>query len=148
MALPSHSRDEIPDPDGFDQLPTQLNGIRVGQAPVDLRTRIAAEMPGPGDLRAVGIGVLRDLLRIEARPDRFRRLLRIWEGKVATAIRSRDIETAAEWMKAVTRDPSLPAEFAADADAALDNLSRPDLIDDLIVWLVESGSPERGAGLL
>jgi hypothetical protein len=138
----------MPEPNGHAGLPAELSAIRVGPAPADIRDRIAEEIPGPEDQLALGTGVLRDLLRIETRPDRFRRLLRIWEGKVATAVRSRDLETARAWIVALTRDPVYPQEFASDVAAAFENASRADLIDDLIVWLVDSESMEDGTGLL
>ena len=61
------------------------------QAASDRQDSPCAPHPDPSDHLAVGIQVFRDLLRIEDRPNRVRRVLRIWESKVSTAIRSRDL---------------------------------------------------------
>jgi len=96
---------------------------------------------------AVGVAVLRDLIRIEVRPDRVRRILRIWESKVSTAIRTRHMEAAEEWMKAVTVDPVVPPEHADAVAASLAALSRPALIDELLLWVVNAEAIEQASGL-
>ncbi|MCB2224740.1 MAG: HEAT repeat domain-containing protein [Actinobacteria bacterium] len=97
----------------------------------------APPAPDPSDHLAVGVQVLRDLLHVEERPDRVRRVLRVWESKVATAVRGRDLNAAREWMRAVTGDPTLPPEHTEAIASAIATLSRPALIDDLLVWLVD-----------
>lgn len=112
-------------------------GVATAEAPADLRARLAPEIPDPDECEHIGVGVLRDLLRIETRPGRFRRVLRIWETKVASAVRRHDVASAANWMKVVTEDPIYPPEFGDQVAAAMEALSRPALIDDLVVWAVD-----------
>ncbi|MBU1226537.1 MAG: HEAT repeat domain-containing protein [Actinobacteria bacterium] len=107
----------------------------------------ASRAPDPSDHLAVGVQVLRDLLRIEDRPNRVRRVLRIWESKVSTAIRSRDLHAAEAWLRGVTADTAIPPEHAEAVGASIAALSRPALIDDLLVWLVHTDSVADAAGL-
>jgi hypothetical protein len=109
---------------------------------------IAPEPPDPRDHLAIGIQVLRDLMRIEDRPQRIRRVLRIWESKVSTAIRSRDLEAGEAWMRGITGDAAIPPEHAEAVAASITALSRPALIDDLLRWLVDNDGIEQAAGLL
>ncbi|MCJ7725107.1 MAG: HEAT repeat domain-containing protein [Acidimicrobiia bacterium] len=108
----------------------------------------APPSPDPSDHLAIGVQVLLDLLRVETRPNRVRRVLRIWESKVATAIRSRDLAAAESWMRGISGSDAIPPEHAAAVGASVAALSRPALIDDLLVWLVDSDSIEDASGLL
>lgn len=154
MALPHETPDEAAAPErewGEEQADPAgpvLAGVATGAAPPDLRARLAPEIPDPGELDQIGIQVLRDLLRIETRPGRFRRVLRVWEGKVGAAIRNRDLDLAAAWMRAVTEDPVYPHDFGDHVASAMEALSRPALIDDLIVWLVDQDAIEAAGPLL
>jgi len=125
-----------------------LTRLEAGRAPDALRERLAPYLPTPSDHLAIGVGVLRDLLRVEERPDRVRRILRIWESKVAAAIRSREVETAEAWMRAVAGDTGIPEEHGDAVQSAIEALSRPTLIDDLIVWIVDNEALDVSAGLL
>jgi HEAT repeat protein len=75
-------------------------------------------------------------------------VLRIWESKVAASLRDRDLEAAEGWMRAVTEDPVYPPEFAEQVSAAMEAVSRPSLIDDLVVWLVDQDAIDAGGPLL
>lgn len=133
----------------------QLQRVRAVFASADsdaadsgLRASVLGQLPDrPNDLVA-GIGVFRDLLRVEHRPDRFRRLLRIWSGKVASAVRSGEFETAGMWMRALTEAPVFAEEFAADVATARKDLSRKDLFEALVTGLVKAGNPGSAAPLL
>ncbi len=119
-----------------------------GSGDVALLERVRAEFPGRGDDLHAGIGVLRDLLRIEIRPERFRRLLRIWSGKVATALRRGDFYSAGVWMRAVTESPVYPQDFAVHVAEAMREMSRDDLLEELVVKLAAAGDPPSAAPLL
>jgi hypothetical protein len=119
-----------------------------GSGDAALLERVRAEFPGRGDDLHAGIGVLRDLLRIENRPERFRRLLRVWSGKVATAIRRDDFYSAGAWLRAVTESPVFPHDFAVHVTEAMRELSRDDLLEDLVVRLAAAGDPPSAAPLL
>ena len=153
MALPTDPNLSLDADDALEDLDAgvagELTRLETGDlSPNDLRDRLAPHLPTPSDHLGIGVGVLRDLLRVEQRADRVRRILRIWESKVATAIRSRDMNAAEAWMRAVTGDTERPPEHAKAVQSAGQALSRPALIDDLIVWIVDADSLDAAAGLL
>jgi hypothetical protein len=123
-----------------------LRGGDVGNANQAVLTRLAPQFP-PEEESGLGVTVLRDLLRIESRPARFRRLLRMWSGRVAGAIREGDIAGAEAWFRGLVERPTYPGSFADAVADALDGLSRPDLLDDLMRRLAGAG-PGAGAGLV
>lgn len=144
MAAPTDPRSFLADLEAVD-----VFDVRVSEtAAPRTATATAPRPPTPAEHRRVGIAVLQDLLRIEDRSDRIRRVLRIWESKVSTAIRSHDVEGAEEWMRAVVSNPSLPSEHAEAAAASFASLSRPALIDGLLQWMVDAEALDDGTGLL
>ena len=148
MALPTDPRIQF-EPD---EVTAAFDGT-VSDAPASGGTSAESsfnvpQAPDPSDHLAVGIQVLRDLLRVENRPNRIRRVLRIWESKVSTAIRGRDLAAAEAWLRGVRGDSAIPPEHAEAVDASVAALSRPALIDDLLVWMVDSDAIEDAAGLL
>jgi len=126
----------------FDSTPS------AGSVDTALLERVRTEFPGRGDDLHAGIGVLRDLLRIENRPERFRRALRVWTGKVAASIRGGDFHSAGTWMRAVTESPVFPHEFALHVAEAVRELSREDLLEELVRKLAKAGDPPSAAPLL
>ncbi|OFW67160.1 MAG: hypothetical protein A2Z12_03795 [Actinobacteria bacterium RBG_16_68_21] len=119
-----------------------------GSGDVAILERVRAEFPGRGDDVHAGVGVLRDLLRIENRPERFRRLIRAWSGKVASAIRRGDFYGAGTWMRALTESPVFPQDFAVHITEGMRDLSRDDLMQELVVKLAAAGDPPSAAPLL
>jgi hypothetical protein len=120
----------------------------VGSGDAALLERVRAEFPGRGDDLHAGVGVLRDLLRIEQRPERFRRVLRVWTGKIATSIRRGDFHGAGTWMRAVTENPVFPKEYALHVVEAVRELSREELLEELVSKLAKAGDPPSAAPLL
>ena len=119
-----------------------------GSGDTALLERVRAEFPGRGDDLHAGVGVLRDLLRIENRPERFRRLIRAWSGKVASSIRRGDFFAAGTWMRALTETPVFPQDFALHVTEGMRDLSRDDLMQELVVKLAAAGDPPSAAPLL
>jgi len=153
MALPTDPHPSLDEDEILDDFDTgvagELTRLETGdRSPTELRERLAPYLPTPADHLDIGIGVLLDLLRVEQRPKRVRRILRIWESKVATAIRSREVEAAEAWMRAVTGDNGIPEEHGEAVQSAIAALSRPVLIDDLLVWVVDADALDETAGLL
>jgi hypothetical protein len=114
--------------------------------PQELLTRIRAE--DSLDPCRAGIAVLRDLLRIETRESRVRRILRVWEGKVLWAIQARDLDGADAWLKAVINRPTFAGEFVGHVQNSVRSLARPSVIDDLLGWLLAGDELEKGAQFL
>lgn len=132
----------------FEQLREVFDSVGAPSADVELMGRVAEELPGPEDDSRAVIQALRDLLRVEERPERFRRLLRAWSSKVVAAVRKGDFPVAGVWMRAVTDAPVFPAEFVVYVNDALRDLSRSDILDELVVLLSKSERPDEAAGLL
>ncbi|MEE9298059.1 MAG: HEAT repeat domain-containing protein [Acidimicrobiia bacterium] len=125
-----------------------FDSVDTAAADADLRDKVLAQLPdGPEDLVA-SIGVFRDLLRVEHRADRFRRLLRIWTGKVAGAVRAREYEKAGMWMRALASAPVFAEEFSHLVAEARRDLSGDELFSDLVTGLVETDSPVSAAPVL
>lgn len=125
-----------------------FDSVDTSAADSDLRSAVLGQLPDRSTDLVAGIGVFRDLLRVEHRPDRFRRLLKIWSGKVSSSIREQRFETAGLWMRALVEAPVFAEEFAADVARARKDLSRPDLIESLVVGLVSKHNPASAGPLL
>jgi len=109
--------------------------------------RLAAQFADTGSPEA-GVTVLRDLLRIETRRPRFHRLLRVWVGKVTLAVRAGDLARAEAWMRGLVTSPTYAEEFADLVAEALDEVSDPQVLDELVVHLAAAEPPGTGAGLV
>ncbi len=92
--------------------------------------------------------VFRGLFACETRDHRFRRLLRIWTGRVAAFVRLGAFGDAATLLAAIRDDPAYPRERRPDVDAALGKLLTPDLLDDLVQRFSEGGEADDALALL
>jgi hypothetical protein len=131
----------LPEPPGWDE------GTRGESLDEALVQRLAAQFADTGSADA-GVAVLRDLLRIETRRPRFHRLLRVWVGKLTAAVRAGDLARAEAWMRGLVIAPTYPDEFADLVAEALDEVSEPQVLDDLVVHLAAADPPGTGAGLV
>ncbi len=125
-----------------------FDSVDTDAADASLRSKVLAQLPNSGDDLVVGIGVFRDLLRVEHRNDRFRRLLRIWSGKVTTEVRAGNYEAAGMWMRALIEAPVFAEEFSLLVAEVRRDLSRPALFEELVTGLVSAGSPSTAGPLL
>ncbi len=100
------------------------------------------------NLPALGQQVFRGLFACETRDHRFRRLLRIWTGRVAASVRQGAFGDAASLLAAIREDPPYPLERRPDVDAALGKLLTPELLDDLVQRFSESGAADDAVALL
>jgi hypothetical protein len=132
----------------YEQVRAVFDTAGTGSADAALAERIRAEFPRPSDDLRASVGAFRDLLRIEQRHERFRRLLRAWAAKVTAGIRSGDFASAGIWMKAVTENPVFPGEYALHVTDAIRELSRPALLDELVAKLAKAGDPPEAVALL
>jgi HEAT repeat protein len=100
----------------------------VGEAFRKIKSQVQ-DIPDP---QRVAREVLAGLVECEARPHRFRRVLRIWTGRIVAAVRSGDFADANAWIDAVMSDPKYPVEREEQVSQALVKLATPALIDDLL----------------
>ncbi len=96
---------------------------------------------------ATALGVLRELFGLEHVGDRFRRLLRIWAGRVAMCIRTGDLAAANRWVEGVLIDPPVGPERRVQLEKALAEMATPKLLEILVGHLEEEGGPNNEAAL-
>ncbi|MDH3730814.1 MAG: HEAT repeat domain-containing protein, partial [Acidimicrobiia bacterium] len=115
------------------------NSAEVGRGATfaRLRAELAAVPPASG----MGRRVLRDLLSIEERDSRFRRLLRIWTGKVARGIHEDDLDEAEAWLDAALGHPTYPEDRQGQVDDAVEAMATDDLITALVGHFEEGVFP-------
>jgi len=147
MGSPTDPRSPLGTIEVDDAVDSRVGRLPDGGEAAPISTAGNGRTPNASNDRAVGIQVFRDLRRTENRPNRIRRVLRIWESKVSTAIRSRDLRAAEDWVHGLTGYVDIPPEHAEAVGAALVALSRPALIDDLVIWLVDTDAIDEAAGL-
>ncbi len=109
-------------------------------AEVDTLASLRAAAPSPATFFATGLGVLRDLVAVEDREPRLRRILRIWVGKVAAGIRRSELDVAGAWYRSLVEDPPYPANMQPIVDDVLGVLQRPELIAAISTALAD---PQR-----
>ncbi len=97
---------------------------------------------------SLGREVIRGLFACETRDHRFRRLLRIWTGRVAAFVRMGALGEAATLLAAIREDPPYPRERRPDVDATLGKLLTPELLDDLVQRFSEGGETDDALALL
>ncbi|MFQ5947424.1 MAG: HEAT repeat domain-containing protein [Acidimicrobiia bacterium] len=109
---------------------------------------LAAQRPDRSGYFAAGVNVLRGLLAIEDRDERFRRLVDMWCDKVATSIRAGELDKARSWLRAVLEDPTYPPEREEMVRKALSQIAEPGLLEPLLTALGDEESAEAATRLL
>lgn len=127
---------------------TALDAALLTETDPTLAVRIGAEVAGNGDPRSIAIRVLRDLLAVETRPDRFRRLLRMWADEVRAAVERNDFAAADAWVGALLTAPTYPRGLDGVVATAIDELATDEVLEDLVVRVTESGDAPGAAGLI
>lgn len=79
-----------------------------------------------------GYTVLRNLLAIEDRDLRFRRLMRVWSGKVVRSIRHGDLTAGAAWLDAVLVEPTYDPTRQSLVDETIAGMAGADSIESLV----------------
>ena len=98
----------------------------------DAPRELIVELPDRRHFFFTVLDGFRDLLDVEERPERFRRVLRIWSGKVKGAVRRGEIRRAELWVRAVLDNPTYDATWADDVDRAVDSTITDELLRQLI----------------
>ena len=103
----------------------------------------------PDETGAAGPFVLAQLLAVERRPDRFRRLLRTWIAKINDAVEAGDVDEVLRWMQVVTDDLEIEDEDLIGSRVdAVEELTAPAVLESLVVALVEHGDGRLAAAAL
>lgn len=103
---------------------------------------LAAQIPDPRRFFYTTLDTFRALLAVEDRNDRFRRLMRLLTGKVASNIRQRRFRRAELWMHSVIDHPTYPVERGGEVAEALRSAASLDVLTVLLEGATESeGSP-------
>lgn len=93
--------------------------------------RLADQRPDAGGHFATGTKVLQGLLTVVDSDQDTRRVLRIWAGKIAHAIRHRDPSSALIWLRAVSDADSLASPAEGPAYQALHRAMRAEVVAGL-----------------
>jgi hypothetical protein len=88
-----------------------------------------SRFPGSDEL---GHEVLRALLECEERPDRFRRIVRIWTGRVARNIRIGEFETADRLLNDILEDPPYGIDKEPVVNDGLARMTSPELLRSFV----------------
>jgi HEAT repeat protein len=116
----------------------------TGESFLSLTEQIPSEEIETG----LGRNVLRELVHVEERDVRFRRLLRIWSGKVAATVRQGDLVEARSWLESVLKEPTYAPSREGEVREALVAMVNPDLIESLVHHLGDPEKTAAGAKLL
>lgn len=91
-----------------------------------LRTELTAPFPTTAE-----IDVLRRLFTHERRQHRFRRLVRVWTGRISDAMREKDYRRAVQIVEAIQNDPPYAADDRHIVEEALGGLVTEDLLESM-----------------
>lgn len=128
------------------QAPQQVNSARAAIASQiesrfgtfdDSPQPTTVEIPDPARFFFTVLDAFRDLLDVEARPERFRRVLRIWSGKIKSAVRRREIRRAELWLRAINDNPTYEQQWQTDVDRAVESTITDELLRQLLVMKEE-----------
>jgi len=110
--------------------------------------RIAAQRPDAHVTYAAGVGIVGRLLSVAESEAETLRVLRIWAGKTAQAIRDRDPESALTWLQAVADSSALADAAAGPVSQTLGEAIDRDVVTELAEVLHESPDSMAGTELL
>lgn len=123
-----------------------LDAALVNDIDPALAGRLTTGLPAAGAVE-VGAGVLRDLLSIEVRPDRFDRLVKVWAAKVGDAVERGDFASAGAWVQAAAAATPGRTEFSAAIGDALAALATETFLGTLLGAITEADHDD-GADVL
>lgn len=109
---------------------------------------LRAGFPNPQHFFYHALEVFRGLLHAEDRDDRFRRLMRIWIGKVGTAVRRGQYRRAELWLRAVLDASTFPERRRPEIDEALAQISSSEIMSAVVQKAAEGGDAAPAVRLL
>ncbi len=127
----------------------RLRDLAGAQAdPTAFFEALRAEFPNPQHFFYHALEVFRGLLFAEDRDDRFRRLMRIWVGKVGTAVRRGQYRRAELWLRAVLDASTFAEHRRAEVDEALGQISSSEIMSAVVQKATEGGEAAPAVQLL
>ena len=123
-----------------------LAGASVDQSVIIEALR--AEFPNPKHFFYHALEVFRGLLYAEERDDRFRRLMRIWVGKVGTAVRRGQYRRAELWLRAVLDASTFDENRRPEVDEALVQVSSSEIMSAVVQNATAGGNSAPAVQLL
>jgi HEAT repeat protein len=124
-------------------VPTALTDAGPARLPEELD---APPAPASDEVPTEGVELLRELMATDALG--FEGLLETWAADVTDAVARGEYRVAAAWLGAVLVNPTYPPERAAAVEAAVEVLSRPESLDDLLVRLAAADAGPGGPELV
>lgn len=128
----------------MDRTPTQIENAPVNGHRGD---RPAAPAAGAGALGA-RVAALRAALWAASDRDGFAALLAGWKEQLLSAVRAGDADRAEAWLRALVTDPVYPTEMGDLVEEALDEVSVPEVLDEVVVRAAAATVPGTGSGLV
>ncbi|MFQ5966389.1 MAG: HEAT repeat domain-containing protein [Acidimicrobiia bacterium] len=108
---------------------------------------IRDQMPETRRLFFDALETFRAMLHVEHREARFQRLVRIWTGKIGSAVRRGQYRQAELWLHAGLDNPTYPSAQESEVEMAVTTLAASDITRRLVEAAVE-GDPDRPFRLL
>lgn len=120
---------------------------KAAEASAQFLAIVQDKFPDPRRYFYDSLEVFRGLLAVEDRDDRFRRLMRVWVGKVSASVRASDFRRAELWLRSVTAKPTYPPHRESDVDYSLSQIASPEILNHIVAVAAEKGDgePEKGS---
>ncbi|MDH5420336.1 MAG: HEAT repeat domain-containing protein [Acidimicrobiia bacterium] len=104
------------------------------------------KFPDPRRYFYDSLEVFRGLLAVEDREDRFRRIMRVWVGKVSASVRASDFRRAELWLRSVTAKPTYPPDRQSDVDYSMAQIANPEILNHIVAAAADKGEREAEKG--
>ncbi|MGH8875416.1 MAG: HEAT repeat domain-containing protein, partial [Acidimicrobiia bacterium] len=131
-----------------ERIEEQVGGFRGGPGLEGTLDRIRSQRPDPQRYFYDALDLFRGMLHVEVRDAKFQRLLRIWSGKIAAAVRRGEFRRAELWMRAATDAPTYETDRSPAVDNALQHLARSEVTATLVTFAAEASAPEAAVRML
>jgi len=120
---------------------------KAAEASAQFLAIVQDKFPDPRRYFYDSLEVFRGLLAVEDREDRFRRLMRVWVGKVSASVRASDFRRAELWLRSVTAKPTYAPHREGDVDYSLSQIASPEILNHIVAVAAEKGEgePEKGS---
>jgi hypothetical protein len=122
--------------------------VEAGKPIEEMLNQLRGELSSFPGANELGQEVLRTLLECEERPDRFRRIVRIWTGRVARSIRTGEFETADRLLNDILEDPPYGIDKEPVVNEGLARMTSPELLRSFVEHQAIDSLDDQSARLL